>query len=195
MAVLQVVVFKINGDRFGINIDYVNGIEREQKIMVVPNAAESVKGIINLRGEVVPVIDLKAKFGRGYNENTNSELIIINLLNGRMALEVDKVFEIYDLEKEDLADMPAIAKGDGVRYFERVAKIKNELIILVHPHKLLTEIESNNINEIIDEAKETAAKEAAEKEAAEKEAAEKAAAEKAAAEEAAEKEEIEKTEE
>ena len=49
MAALQVVVFKINGDRFGVNIDYVNGIEREMKIMAVPNAEESIKGIINLR--------------------------------------------------------------------------------------------------------------------------------------------------
>ena len=154
MAALQVVVFKINGDRFGVNIDYVNGIEREMKIMAVPNAAESVKGIINLRGEVVPVIDLQAKFGKGYNENENTELIIINLRNGRMALEVDKVYEIFDIEKDDLADMPTIAKGEGVKYFERVAKIKNELIILVHPHKLLTEIEAQNVEELIDSASE-----------------------------------------
>lgn len=154
MAALQVVVFKINGDRFGVNIDYVNGIEREMKIMAVPNAAESVKGIINLRGEVVPVIDLQAKFGRGYNENEDTELIVINLRNGRMALEVDKVYEIFDIERDDLADMPAIAKGEGVKYFERVAKVKGELIILVNPHKLLTEIEAQNVDELIDSASE-----------------------------------------
>lgn len=154
MAALQVVVFKINGDRFGVNIDYVNGIEREQKIMAVPNAAESIKGIINLRGEVIPVIDLQAKFGKGYNENEDTELIVINLRNGRMALEVDKVYEIFDIEKDDLADMPTIAKGEGVKYFERVAKVKNELIILVHPHKLLTEIEAQNVDELIDSASE-----------------------------------------
>ena len=154
MAALQVVVFKINGDRFGVNIDYVNGIERELKVMAVPNAEESIKGIINLRGEVVPVVDLQAKFGRGYNEKDNTELIIINLRNGRMALEVDKVYEIFDLEKDDLAEMPTIAKGEGVRYFERVAKVKNELIILVNPHKLLSEIEAQNVEELIESASE-----------------------------------------
>ena len=154
MAALQVVVFKINGDRFGVNIDYVNGIERELKIMAVPNAEESIKGIINLRGEVVPVVDLQAKFGRGYNEKDNTELIIINLRNGRMALEVDKVYEIFDLEKDDLAEMPTIAKGEGVKYFERVAKVKNELIILVNPHKLLSEIEAQNVEELIESASE-----------------------------------------
>lgn len=154
MAALQVVVFKINGDRFGVNIDYVNGIEREQKIMAVPNAEESVKGIINLRGEVVPIIDLQAKFGKGYNEKTNTEIIVINLMNGRMGLEVDKVYEIYELEREDLADMPEIAKGNGIKYFERVAKIKNELIILVNPHKLLSEIEAQNVEELIESASE-----------------------------------------
>ena len=154
MAALQVVVFKINGDRFGVNIDYVNGIEREQKIMAVPNAEESVKGIINLRGEVVPIIDLQAKFGKGYNEKTNTEIIVINLMNGRMGLEVDKVYEIYELEREDLADMPEIAKGNGIKYFERVAKIKNELIILVNPHKLLSEIEAQNVEELMESASE-----------------------------------------
>ncbi len=154
MAALQVVVFKINGDRFGVNIDYVNGIEREQKIMAVPNAEESVKGIINLRGEVVPIIDLQAKFGKGYNEKTNTEIIVINLMNGRMGLQVDKVYEIYELEREDLADMPEIAKGNGIKYFERVAKIKNELIILVNPHKLLSEIEAQNVEELIESASE-----------------------------------------
>ena len=154
MAALQVVVFKINGDKFGVNIDYVNGIERELKIMAVPNAEESIKGIINLRGEVVPVVDLQAKFGKGYNEKENTELIVINLRNGRMALEVDKVYEIFDLEKDDLAEMPAIAKGEGVKYFERVAKVKNELIILVNPHKLLSEIEAQNIEELMESASE-----------------------------------------
>lgn len=154
MAALQVVVFKINGDRFGVNIDYVNGIEREQKIIAVPNAEESVKGIINLRGEVVPIIDLQAKFGKGYNEKSNTEIIIINLMNGRMGLEVDKVYEIFDLEKDDLAEMPTIAKGDGVKYFERVAKVKNELIILVNPHKLLSEIEAQNVEKLMESASE-----------------------------------------
>ena len=154
MAALQVVVFKVHGDRFGVNIDYVNGIEREQKIMAVPNAEESVKGIINLRGEVVPVIDLQSKFGKGYNENANTEIIVINLMNGRMGLEVDKVYEIFEIEKEDLADMPTIAKGDGVKYFERVAKVKNELIILVNPHKLLSETEAQNVEELMESASE-----------------------------------------
>ena len=154
MAALQVVVFKINGDKFGVNIDYVNGIERELKIMAVPNAEESIKGIINLRGEVVPVVDLQSKFGKGYNEKENTELIIINLRNGRMALEVDKVYEIFDLERDDLADMPTIAKGEGVKYFERVAKVKNELIILVNPHKLLSEVEAQNVEELIESASE-----------------------------------------
>ena len=154
MAALQVVVFKINGDKFGVNIDYVNGIEREQKIIAVPNAEESIKGIINLRGEVVPIVDLQSKFVKGYNEKENTELIIINLRNGRMGLEVDKVYEIFDLEKDDLSEMPTIAKGEGVRYFERVAKVKNELIILVNPHKLLSEIEAQNVEELIESASE-----------------------------------------
>ncbi len=141
----QPVVFKLNNEIYGVDIAHVNGIEREQTIIRIPNTPSTIKGIINLRGEVIPVIDLKAKFGVVSKEVNDTELIIVNLASGRLALEVDGVEEIQNIDAANIVDMPPIAKGEGVDYFERIAKVNNQLIIMINPHKLLSETEAGNV--------------------------------------------------
>ena len=154
MAMFQAVVFKLNEKKYGVDIGYVNSIEKEQKVIQVPNSSTSIKGIVNLRGEVIPVVDLKTKFGLNYEDKEMTEMIIVNHGESKLALEVDVVNEIHNIDADDVVEMPIIAKGDGVDYFERVAKVKNELIILVNPHKLLSEIEAQNVEELIESASE-----------------------------------------
>lgn len=141
----QPVVFKLNNEIYGVDITHVNGIEREQAIIRVPNTSSTIKGIINLRGEVIPVIDLKAKFGAESRNTKDTELIIVNLKTGMLALEVDGVEEIQNIDTANIVDMPAIAKGEGVEYFESIAKVNNQLIIMINPHKLLSETEAGNV--------------------------------------------------
>ena len=143
--VFQAVVFKLNEERYGVDINYVNGIEREQTVIRVPNTSSTIKGIINLRGEVIPVINLKAKFGAPYEDKDKTELIIVNLEKGRLALEVDGVDEIHNIDAENIVDMPLIAKGEGVEYFDRIAKVNGKLIIMINPQKLLSEKEADNV--------------------------------------------------
>ncbi|MGN0375867.1 MAG: chemotaxis protein CheW [Butyrivibrio sp.] len=143
--VFQAVVFKLNEERYGVDINYVNGIEREQTVIRVPNTSSTIKGIINLRGEVIPVINLKAKFGAPYEDKDKTELIIVNLKKGRLALEVDGVDEIHNIDAENIVDMPLIAKGEGVEYFDRIAKVNGKLIIMINPQKLLSETEADNV--------------------------------------------------
>ena len=143
--VFQAVVFKLNEERYGVDRNYVNGIEREQTVIRVPNTSSTIKGIINLRGEVIPVINLKAKFGAPYEDKDKTELIIVNLEKGRLALEVDGVDEIHNIDAENIVDMPLIAKGEGVEYFDRIAKVNGKLIIMINPQKLLSEKEADNV--------------------------------------------------
>lgn len=146
----QPVVFKLNKEVYGVDITHVNGIEREQTIIRVPNTSSTIKGIINLRGEVIPVINLKAKFGAECKETKDTELIIVNLASGKLALEVDGVEEIQNIDSANIVDMPSIAKGEGVEYFERIAKVNNQLIIMINPHKLLSEDEAGNVEQLAD---------------------------------------------
>ena len=144
------VVFKLNNEVYGVDISHVNGIEREQMVIRVPNTSATIKGIINLRGEVIPVINLKAKFGAQGQETTDTELIIINLETGKIALEVDGVEEIQNIDEANIVDMPVIALGEGVEYFEKIAKVNNQLIIMINPHKLLSEAEAGNVEMLVE---------------------------------------------
>ena len=94
MAMFQAVVFKLNEKKYGVDIGYVNSIEKEQKVIQVPNSSTSIKGIVNLRGEVIPVVDLKTKFGLNYEDKEMTEMIIVNHGESKLALEVDVVNEI-----------------------------------------------------------------------------------------------------
>ncbi len=149
MAVFQPVVFRLGKELYGINISYVNAIENAQQVVRVPNASSNIKGIINLRGEVIPVVNLRAKFNVPDTAAPGeTELVIINLERNKIALEVDGVEEIHNIDAADIADMPVIAKGMGVEYFESVAKANGRLIIMINPHELLSEDESRTVDKL-----------------------------------------------
>ena len=148
MANFQPIVFKLNEEMYGINILNVSGIENGHEIIRVPNSSGDIKGIINLRGDIIPVVDLKAKFGLPSDNKDQDSLIIVKTSINNIALEVDAVEKIYNLEEADVVDMPVIAKGNGVYYLNKVAKINNKLIIMIDPDKLLSDEEAVAVKEI-----------------------------------------------
>lgn len=149
MAFFQPVVFRLDNEKYGINISYVSGIEYEQTIVRVPNSSRNIKGIINLRGEVIPVLDLRTKFNMAnLTASKDAELIIINLPNNKIAIEVDGVEQIHHIDENDIVDMPEIAKSSGAGYFDRVAKLDGKLIIIINPLELLSEEELQAVNEL-----------------------------------------------
>ena len=107
MAFFQPVVFRLDNEKYGIDISYVSGIEYEQTIVRVPNSSRNIKGIINLRGEVIPVLDLRTKFNMdNLTAPKDAELIIVNLPNNKIAIEVDGVEQIHHIDENDIVDMP-----------------------------------------------------------------------------------------
>ena len=149
MAFFQPVVFRLDNEKYGMNISYVSGIEYEQAIVRVPNSSRNIKGIINLRGEVIPVLDLRAKFNMdNLTAPKDAELIIVNLPNNKIAIEVDGVEQIHHIDENDIVDMPEIAKSSGAGYFDRVAKLDGKLIIIINPLELLSEEELQAVNEL-----------------------------------------------
>ena len=149
MAFFQPVVFRLDNEKYGINISYVSGIEYEQTIVRVPNSSRNIKGIINLRGEVIPVLDLLTKFNMDtLTAPKDAELIIINLPNNKIAIEVDGVEQIHHIDENDIVDMPEIAKSGSADYFDRVAKLDGKLIIIINPLELLSEEELQAVNEL-----------------------------------------------
>lgn len=147
---IKPVVFKIEGQLFGVDINVVQSIEKQISIVPVPNSTAYIKGIVNLRGEVIPVYSLKRKFNMK-DESYADSSIIINTGAVKLALEVDEVMEIGDVNNEDIVNMPSIINNDDTRFMDRVAHVGNDLIILLDVEKLLTAQETENIKKITED--------------------------------------------
>ena len=119
---LKPVVFKLGNESYGVDINFVSSIENQVSVVPVPNSLQYVKGIINLRGEVIPVYSLKSKFNMA-DTNDGGSTIIVKLKNITIALEVDGVEEIQDINLDDITTMPGIVKTDELRYFDKVARV------------------------------------------------------------------------
>ena len=144
---MKPVIFKLNDEMFGVDINKVQGIEKQINIVPVPNSTSYIDGIINLRGEVVPVYDLKKKFGMTY-DGRNENFIIVRMNGIALALGVDTVLEIDDLPADKVVAMPGMVKKADTMYLDRVANLKDGLVILLDIEKLLTDEETNSVKKL-----------------------------------------------
>lgn len=150
---IKPVVFRLGNQNFGVDINLVQSIEREINIVPVPNSMTYISGIVNLRGEVIPAFSLKKKFRMDDGSlNPSENSIIINIPGViKLAVEVDDVLEIGDMDEDSIVPMPLIAKTDETAYLDRVANANGNLIILLDAMKLLTETELENVKKFTEE--------------------------------------------
>ncbi len=149
MEEMKPVVFKLDSENYGVDISRVLGIEREQQIVRVPNTVSYIKGIMNLRGEIIPVYDLRKKFGLPAVQNQDIQFIIVRVKDSKIALEVDGVKEIDDVAQENKFPVPPICINENTRYFESVIKSDNTLIVLINVDYLLSDEEMKRIDELV----------------------------------------------
>lgn len=142
------VVFKLNDQLYGMDINRVQGIEKEQQVVPVPNTAAYIKGIMNLRGSVIPVYNLKNKFGMADTAIADPQYLIVSVEGTLLALEVDVVNEIHNINDGDLFAVPSIVTNADTRYFDKVIKTKNGLIITIDITKLLSDEELEHIQKV-----------------------------------------------
>lgn len=142
------VVIKLDKELYGLDIKKVQGIEKDQQIVRVPNAASYIKGIMNLRGDVIPVYSLRKKFGLPENTSGEVQYLIVNTNDTLLALEVDSVDEIHSIEGLNVHQVPSIIAGADTRYFEKVLRTPKGLIITIDVDKLLSEEEIEQIEQM-----------------------------------------------
>lgn len=150
MEEFKPVVFKLDKELYGLDINKVQGIEKEQQVVRVPNTATYIKGIMNLRGDVIPVYSLRKKFGMPETNSTDIQYIIVRPNGSLLALEVDSVDEIHNVEAEDVHIVPAIVNSADTRYFDKVLKTSRGLIITIDIDKLLSNEEMEQIEQMKD---------------------------------------------
>ena len=142
----QYIVVRIAGEKFGIDIGYIDTIVRRQKITRVPKAQVYFKGIINLRGEIVPVMSARIKMGLEDDVYTNASRIIILKLEekGELGLIVDEVCEVVTLVVDEIEkpNIDASTTGKGL-FINGIGKNGNELISLFEINAIVEEKDNN----------------------------------------------------
>lgn len=136
---LQLVSFNIGEEEFGVDILKVQEINRMLEVTRVPNAPEYVDGVINLRGKVIPIIDLRRRFGMARKEHDKNTRIVVVELNGKViGFVVDAVREVLRIPKSVTEPPPSIVGGVRDEYITAVGKLEDRLLILLDLEQVLT---------------------------------------------------------
>jgi purine-binding chemotaxis protein CheW len=143
MSEFQVVVCQLGQESYGLDIGAVYEIIRFQECTAVPASPSFVDGVINLRGVIIPVMDLASRFGKNRSESTKSTRIIVAGTAGvRVGLVVDAVTEVLMVSEEAVEPTPSVASGDDSAYIRGIAKLGDELVILLDLKALFVEDEA-----------------------------------------------------
>lgn len=131
--------FRIGQEVYGIKICHVTEIVGIQKITEVPDMPAYVKGVINLRGNVIPVVDVRLRFNmqpRDYDDRTC--VIVVNVNESPIGLVVDTVKEVISIQPEMISPPPAVSKNDINRYIQGIGRFDHDVIILLTIEEFLS---------------------------------------------------------
>ena len=145
----KVIVFQLNNEEFAVSVQQVGAIERMLPITRVPQTASFVKGVINLRGVVTPVIDLRNRFDIEEVEYTDqTRIIIIHIDNMEVGLIVDAANDVIDIPENIIESAPEVVGTIDVDYIEGIAKMDNRLLILLDLNRVLSVEEVDEIKSV-----------------------------------------------
>jgi purine-binding chemotaxis protein CheW len=141
--------FIIGNECYGIEIKFVTEIIGIQAITEIPELPDYVKGIINLRGKIIPVIDVRARFKKESKEyNDRTCVIVVDIKELSIGLIVDSVAEVLTISEQDIVDPPHMNNGSNNRYIKKIGKVGNEVKLLLDCEKLLTENDLDDLKEV-----------------------------------------------
>ena len=136
MAENQFVIFKLGNEMYAVDILNVGGISEYRDITNVPNAPYFIEGIINLRGDIIPIVNLKKRFAIPEKEVDSDTRIIINNISGKdIGFIVDEASQVVKIDDDNIENAPDIIKGADREYIHGVGKMGNEIVILLDLEK------------------------------------------------------------
>ncbi|AKA67264.1 chemotaxis protein CheW [Clostridium scatologenes] len=142
--------FSVGKESYGIEIKYVKEIIGIQEITEVPELPDYVKGIINLRGKIIPVMDVRLRFKKEAKEyNDRTCIIVIDVEEISIGLIVDNVSEVLTIEEENIVPPPDLKTGFHNRYVKGIGKVGNEVKLLLDCEKVLNDDEMDAIKEVL----------------------------------------------
>lgn len=135
---LKVIVFQLQDEEYGIPVQQVRSIEKVQHITRVPRTASYIKGVINLRGVVTPIIDLRKRFGLTEFEDTEStRMIIVSKDDIEVGFIVDAANDVIDIHQDVIEPAPEVVGSVEVEYIQGVAKLDKRLIVMIDLEQVL----------------------------------------------------------
>jgi purine-binding chemotaxis protein CheW len=148
-SLLQLVTFTISSEEFGLDILKVQEIIRTMEITRVPRAPEFVEGVINLRGKVIPIIDLRRRFGlESKAHDSHTRIIVVEINAMIVGFVVDSVSEVLRIPSSTVEAPPPVVSGVDSEYISGVGKLEDRLLILIDLNKLLSDAEQGAIASI-----------------------------------------------
>ncbi|MGY0691580.1 chemotaxis protein CheW [Virgibacillus sp. FSP13] len=145
----KVIVFQLKDEEYAVLVQQVGSIERIEPITRVPQTADFVKGVINMRGVVTPIIDLRKRFGIEETEFSDSTRIIIVYMDDiEVGLIVDAANDVIDIPESAIEPAPEVVGSVDVDYIQGVAKLENRLLILLDLQKVLAKNELNELKTV-----------------------------------------------
>lgn len=149
--------FKSGNEYFGLKIQYVNEIIGFQAITAIPETEDYIKGLINLRGKILPVIDVRLRFKQDpFEYNDRTCIIVINVKDTVVGLIVEKIAEVVEIPDENILPPPSIGRMDKTQnqYVYGIGRVGDSVKLLLDPDKLLNDEDLSLIEEVNDMSEE-----------------------------------------
>ncbi len=146
---LQLVCFRMGGEEFALSIMRVREIVRPLKVVRVPRAPSFVEGVVNLRGAILPVIDLRRRLGlAGVDDERRVRFLVVALKDSVVLFIVDEVDEVIRASRDSVLPAPSVVRGVDVSYLLGVLPVGDRLVMLLHPERVLTGAEADELRRL-----------------------------------------------
>ena len=137
--IIQLVIFKLGEEEFGVDILRVQEINRMLKITAVPNSPDFIEGVVNLRGRIIPIVNLKKRLNLVEKEWDNkTRIIVVELDNKTVGFIVDEVSEVLRIDSNIIETPPPMVEGINSEFITSVVKLNEKLLILLDLNKLVS---------------------------------------------------------
>jgi len=134
----EFISFAIGDDQYGVDIMAVREIKEWSNVTPLPNQPDYMRGVLNLRGAIVPILDLRCRFGQGITAATPTHIVLIVQVAGRpIGLLADRVLDIVSFEKSQIQPVPKVVESERVEFLSGLAVIDGEMLALIDLDHLL----------------------------------------------------------
>ena len=153
MAKLQQIVgFRVGRENFGVPIQIVHEIVPLMEVTVVPDSPVYIEGVINLRGRIIPIVDLRKRFGETPAPTRRNRIVVAELNDRLVGLVVDAANEVLKVDPEQIEPPPSVLEQNELNYVSGVAKMGDKLVILIDLSKIMQRGELRRLSDLTDAA-------------------------------------------